>query len=104
MAKRMVLFVYMRSSGFHFTDVSDAESINSFKSKERFTDESETTKFQSLHALGHTMSYITKVPELCDVKFLVGDNEIPIYGVKAVLGTRSRYTTAFRRISGLELD
>ncbi|KAL3831594.1 hypothetical protein ACJMK2_023331 [Sinanodonta woodiana] len=79
------------SSGYESTGVFDAESVRSYKNKECSTDESEMTNFKSLHALGHSMSYITDVPDLCDVKFLVGDDEVPVYGVKAVLGTRSRY-------------
>ena len=32
------------------------------------------------------------MPELCDVTFLVGPEQVAIHGVKAILGTRSRYT------------
>jgi hypothetical protein len=28
---------------------------------------------------------------LCDVTFLVGSRCIPVYGVKAIMGTRSRW-------------
>lgn len=34
---------------------------------------------------------ITEMPNLCDVEFLVGEDREPVYGVKAVLATRSRY-------------
>ncbi|XP_046582249.1 serine-enriched protein-like [Haliotis rubra] len=30
------------------------------------------------------------MPEMCDVTFLVGRRHVPIYGVKAILATRSR--------------
>ncbi|XP_071100616.1 serine-enriched protein-like [Haliotis cracherodii] len=31
------------------------------------------------------------MPDMCDVTFLVGRKQVPIYGVKAILATRSRY-------------
>ncbi|XP_071099725.1 serine-enriched protein-like [Haliotis cracherodii] len=30
------------------------------------------------------------MPEMCDVTFLVGRRQVPVYGVKAILATRSR--------------
>ncbi|KAL3831711.1 hypothetical protein ACJMK2_023427 [Sinanodonta woodiana] len=78
------------SSGYESTDVSDTESIKSCETREVYEDEPEIMTFRSLHSLGHSLSFITEVPELCDVKFLVGENEVPVYGVKAIMGTRSR--------------
>ncbi|KAL3831710.1 hypothetical protein ACJMK2_023426 [Sinanodonta woodiana] len=78
------------SFGYESAYASDAEYVKSFNSREMSTDESEMMNFRSLHSLGHSLSFITQVPELCDIKFLVGDDEDPVYGIKAVIGTRSR--------------
>lgn len=45
--------------------------------------------FQSTHALSEHLKMILSMPELCDVTFLVGPREIPVYGVRAILGTSS---------------
>ncbi|KAK3593001.1 hypothetical protein CHS0354_023232 [Potamilus streckersoni] len=81
------------SSGYESTDVSDTESVKSCETREVYVDEPEIMTFRSLHSLGHSLSFITEVPELCDVKFLVGENEVPVYGVKAIMGTRSSAET-----------
>ncbi|KAL3831593.1 hypothetical protein ACJMK2_023330 [Sinanodonta woodiana] len=73
-----------------FTVKPDTEPVKSSKSIERCTDEVEVMHFRSLHALSHNLRFVTEFPELCDVKFLIGEDEVPVYGVKAVIGTRSR--------------
>ncbi|XP_041350924.1 serine-enriched protein-like [Gigantopelta aegis] len=40
-------------------------------------------------SLCHTLEYIMCVPEMCDVIFLVGKKQMPIYGLRAVLSARS---------------
>ncbi|XP_060067384.1 serine-enriched protein-like [Ylistrum balloti] len=37
------------------------------------------------------LKYVISVPDLCDVTFLVGEDRLPVYGVKAILATRSRH-------------
>ncbi|KAJ8303851.1 hypothetical protein KUTeg_017434 [Tegillarca granosa] len=46
--------------------------------------------FQNTTALCNHFKYIISMPDLCDVRFLVGEEKIPIYGVKAIMATRSR--------------
>jgi hypothetical protein len=50
----------------------------------------EKMKYQNTSALCSHLRYIISMPELCDVTFLVGSRCIPVYGVKAIMGTRSR--------------
>lgn len=46
--------------------------------------------FKDREGLTVDLSYVASVPDLCDVKFLVGPDRLPVYGVRAVLSTRSR--------------
>ncbi|XP_055956215.1 serine-enriched protein-like [Patella vulgata] len=46
--------------------------------------------FKSRESLCDSLDYILSMNELCDVVFLVGEEKIPVYGVKAILATRSR--------------
>ncbi|OWF45718.1 serine-enriched protein-like [Mizuhopecten yessoensis] len=50
----------------------------------------EVMSYKSTKALCEHLKYIVSMPELCDVTFLVGPTKVPVYGVKAILGTRSR--------------
>ncbi|KAJ8301404.1 hypothetical protein KUTeg_020391 [Tegillarca granosa] len=50
----------------------------------------EKMNFQNTTALCNHLKYIISMPDLCDVRFLVGEENIPIYGVKAIMATRSR--------------
>ncbi|XP_033744118.1 serine-enriched protein-like [Pecten maximus] len=50
----------------------------------------EVMSYKSTNALCEHLKYIVSMPELCDVTFLVGPTKVPVYGVKAILGTRSR--------------
>ena len=47
-------------------------------------------KYRSTQELCNTLQYILSLPDLCDVMFIVGEKRVPIYGMKAVLATRSR--------------
>ncbi|XP_053374297.1 serine-enriched protein-like [Mercenaria mercenaria] len=46
--------------------------------------------FQSTHALSEHLKLILAMPEMCDVTFIVGPREVPVHGVRAIMGTRSR--------------
>lgn len=46
--------------------------------------------FKDRQGLTEDLKYVISVPELCDVTFLVGQDRVPVYGVRAVLATRSR--------------
>ncbi|OPL33316.1 hypothetical protein AM593_02583, partial [Mytilus galloprovincialis] len=41
-------------------------------------------------ALCENLKYILSVPDLCDVTFLVGPEQYPIHGLRAILASRSR--------------
>lgn len=41
--------------------------------------------------LAHDLGFLSTMPELCDVTFLVGEDRHPVCGVKAILAARSRY-------------
>ena len=50
----------------------------------------ETMKFKSTHALCEDLKMILDMPEMCDVTFVVGPQQVPVYGVRAIMATRSR--------------
>ncbi|KAK6179316.1 hypothetical protein SNE40_011705 [Patella caerulea] len=47
------------------------------------------TVFKSRESLCDNLDYILSMSELCDVVFLVAEDKVPVYGVKAILATRS---------------
>ncbi|XP_064614447.1 serine-enriched protein-like [Liolophura sinensis] len=47
--------------------------------------------FCNTSTLFHDLRLMTEMPDLCDVKFIVGKDKVPIYGVKSVMATRSRF-------------
>ncbi|XP_046582217.1 serine-enriched protein-like [Haliotis rubra] len=47
--------------------------------------------FKSTGELQDSLALILEMPDMCDVTFLVGKTKVPVYGVKAILATRSRY-------------
>ncbi|XP_063428921.1 serine-enriched protein-like [Mytilus trossulus] len=59
-------------------DIDDIQSTN---------DSMKVTKIQ---AVVDNIRYILAMPDLCDVMFLVGPQRIPVYGLKSILGIRSR--------------
>ncbi|XP_078313698.1 serine-enriched protein-like [Crassostrea virginica] len=69
---------------------SDKESDTSISEKDPSPTEPEVIKYRSTQELCNALQYIISLPDLCDVMFLVGENQVPIYGMKAVLATRSR--------------
>lgn len=73
-------------------DISDDETDDE-EHDDRFSTEeenSEVMNFTSTRALCNQLKYILSVPDLCDVVFHVGPEKVPIYGLKAIMGTRSR--------------
>ncbi|XP_064614560.1 serine-enriched protein-like [Liolophura sinensis] len=51
---------------------------------------SEVMSFKNTSALCGDLRFIVGLPEMCDVRFLVGHQRVSVYGVKAILSTRSR--------------
>lgn len=41
--------------------------------------------------LAEDLGFLSRMPELCDVTFLVGEKKEPVGAVRAILATRSRY-------------
>ncbi|CAG2210342.1 unnamed protein product [Mytilus edulis] len=62
-------------------DLGDMDDIQS-------TDDS--MKVTKIQAVVDNIRYILSMPDLCDVMFLVGPQRIPVYGLKSILGIRSR--------------
>ncbi|XP_045167802.2 serine-enriched protein-like [Mercenaria mercenaria] len=92
------------SSGYESTDISDVESLKSAESRDSLDslshdsynnflpadEKEEVMNFQSTHALSEHLKLILAMPEMCDVTFIVGPREVPVHGVRAIMGTRSR--------------
>ena len=51
----------------------------------------QSMRVTSTDTLVENIKYIISIPELCDVVFIVGPHRVPVYGLKAILSTRSRY-------------
>ncbi|WAQ94855.1 GPRS-like protein [Mya arenaria] len=90
------------SSGYSSSDISDVDSVTSYESSDSAVDDSsvnlftardpreEVMHFQSTHVLCETMKVILEMPDMCDVTFLVGERQVPVHAVRAILATRSR--------------
>ncbi|XP_045177958.2 serine-enriched protein-like [Mercenaria mercenaria] len=118
----IIIFVFFTdsSSGYESTDISDVESLTSTESYDTFDrisddsrnnflpmdKEEEVMNFQSTHALCEHLKLILAMPEMCDVTFLVGPREVPVHGVRAIMGTRSRvmYQLILKHMSMREVD
>ncbi|XP_060603175.1 serine-enriched protein-like [Ruditapes philippinarum] len=88
------------SSGYESTDM---ESVSSWGSRDsldsRLHDshnnflpmnkDEEIMNFRSTHPLSEHLKLILAMPEMCDVTFVVGPREVPVHGVRAIMGTRS---------------
>ncbi|XP_061193593.1 serine-enriched protein-like [Saccostrea echinata] len=72
------------------TDRESDTSISEFNNDELPAAEPEVMKYRSTQELCNTLQCIISLPDLCDVMFLVGEKRVPIYGMKAILATRSR--------------
>ena len=93
------------SSGYDSSDSSDSESESCRDPRRENTNrrrENETTleimKVRSMNALSEDLKMILTLPEMCDVTFLVGPQEVPVYGVRAILSMRSRYIRSLDKI------
>lgn len=49
-----------------------------------------TFSFDNRAGLAHDLTFLSGLPELCDVTFLVGEDRQPVCGVRAILAARSR--------------
>lgn len=47
--------------------------------------------YKNTSALCDDLQFMGGMPDMCDVKFLVGHDRVPVYGVKAILTTRCRW-------------
>ena len=73
--------------------MSSEESRDNFQEPIKTQAEQEVMKFRCVRPLCDNLKLILSMPELCDVTFLVGLKKVPVHGVKAILGTRSRYVS-----------
>ncbi|XP_058809672.1 uncharacterized protein LOC131674877 [Phymastichus coffea] len=53
-------------------------------------DETDNSTFENKSGLAEDMKFLARMPELCDVTFLVGETREPVCAVKAVLAARSK--------------
>ncbi|CAB0030336.1 unnamed protein product [Trichogramma brassicae] len=53
-------------------------------------DDSDNSTFENKSGLAEDLKFLARMPELCDVTFLVGDTREPVCAVKAVLAARSK--------------
>ncbi|XP_045167803.1 serine-enriched protein-like [Mercenaria mercenaria] len=63
---------------------------------DRQDNEHVSARVKSTHALCESLRLIMEIPEMCDVTFLVGPREIPVHGVRAILGTEASTLTLTR--------
>ena len=84
------------SSGYESTqEISDSESTTPIMNPASFVNREsvkikEKMSYRNTQALTEQLKTISSIPELCDVMFEVGPEKVKVYGVKAILGTRSR--------------
>ncbi|XP_061193423.1 serine-enriched protein-like [Saccostrea echinata] len=79
------------SASEHFnSDRESDRSISEITKDGESAVEPEVMKYRSTQELCNTLQYIISLPDLCDVMFLVGEKRVPVYGMKAILATRSR--------------
>ncbi|XP_031836358.1 serine-enriched protein isoform X4 [Nomia melanderi] len=69
--------------------VADESDYSAFE-RSGLADESDYSTFENKTGLADDMKFLARMPELCDVTFLVGDTREPVCAVKAVLAARSR--------------
>ena len=51
---------------------------------------SKVMRYSSTDVLSNSLEIILSMPNMCDVMFLVGEDKVPVYGVKAILSSRSK--------------
>lgn len=64
-------------------DDDDSDDLDEIES-------TESMKVTSTQTLIDNIRYILSMSDLCDLVFIVGPHRIPVYGIKAILSTRSR--------------
>lgn len=69
---------------------SDPSSIRESSETTDTADSLEALDLKDRTALGGDLRFVLTIPEMCDVKFVVGRRKFPMYGVKAILASRSR--------------
>ncbi|KAH3782780.1 hypothetical protein DPMN_160700 [Dreissena polymorpha] len=94
------------SSGYDSTDLSDAETdcssnvslstgYRSASKQGGKTNANEgcqqvRARVSCTSTLCESLAMISSMPEMCDVIFKVGPEEVPVYGVRAILAIRSK--------------
>jgi len=97
----MFLSIPGSSSGYESTDLdlSDGEPDNTFLPSHSChvpepghmrTTGHVSARVKSTNMLCEKFKLIIDMPEMCDVTFLVGPEEVPVHGVRAILGIRSK--------------
>jgi len=89
---------YTSPSGNHSDNTNDGSSSEETTSSEEedgddlddLSDIDDNVHVSGTDALVDNMRYILAMPELCDVTFHVGPQLLPVYGLKAVIGSRSQ--------------
>ncbi|XP_064614458.1 serine-enriched protein-like [Liolophura sinensis] len=85
--------VSSEESALGFMSVSLASGVRSNTSttgSSMLSHASEIFTFQNTSALCDDLRSIITIPQMCDVMFLVGKEKVAVYGLKAILATRSR--------------
>lgn len=77
------------SSGYD-SNTDSLPEVSDVRDQDADSDVKKVVNYKSTSALCDHLKYIVSMPELCDVTFLVGPSKVPVHGVKAILGTRSR--------------
>lgn len=72
------------------TQFSDSSSDDDNSDDLDEIESTESMKVTSTQTLIDNLRYILSMPDLCDLVFIVGPHRIPVYGIKAILSTRSR--------------
>lgn len=82
------------SSGYE-SQTSDSESTDNInqipvKLNKEPVEIKEKMSYRNTQTLTDNLKTISAIPELCDVTFEVGAEKVKVYGVKAIMGTRSK--------------
>ena len=82
------------SSGYDSPGDSSDDIIQSSHTAKRTTVDdvtvSKVMRYSSTDVLSNSLEIILSMPDMCDVMFLVGEDKVPVYGVKAILSSRSK--------------
>ncbi|XP_046552257.1 serine-enriched protein-like [Haliotis rubra] len=78
------------SSGYESSDSTNINSSFAPSHRAHLSSQNQVMIFKSTAGLQDSLAFILSMPELCDVTFLVGKDQVPVHGVKAIVATRSR--------------